>query len=204
MEISMTKQKKSTPPTVFIVAARSGGHLLPAIKIAQKEFRSEKQTRFVLLTTTRKLEQAIAADHSFISRVVSLPLPPVPGRRWWRYPLFAAQLSWTFLKSLYLLIRLRPHTIISCGGYLSTVVALASAFLDKPVAFDTVILGEVGLSSEVRSVSQITVRINEAEKLGFQKCIVPKNNLKSGQDLKNKNIELWGVETVKEALDKLT
>jgi DNA repair protein RadA/Sms len=87
---------------------------------------------------------------------------------------------------------------------LGVVITLASAFLDKPVAFDTAILGEVGLSSEVRSVSQIAVRINEAEKLGFKRCIVPKNNLKSGLDLKNKTIKVLGVETVKEALDKLT
>ncbi|MCK5179150.1 MAG: DNA repair protein RadA, partial [Candidatus Omnitrophica bacterium] len=83
-------------------------------------------------------------------------------------------------------------------------VALASALLDKPVAFDTVILGEVGLSSEVRSVSQLAVRINEADKLGFKTCIVPKNNLKVKTDLKRKNINIVGVETVKEAFDALS
>ena len=83
-------------------------------------------------------------------------------------------------------------------------VALASALLDKPVAFDTVILGEVGLSSEVRSVSQLAVRINEADKLGFKTCIVPKNNLKVKMDLKRKNINIVGVETVKEAFDALS
>jgi len=87
---------------------------------------------------------------------------------------------------------------------LAVVVALASALLDKPVAFDTVILGEVGLSSEVRSVSQLAARINEADKLGFKKCIVPKNNLKINMDLKGKNINVIGVETVKEALEALS
>jgi len=84
------------------------------------------------------------------------------------------------------------------------VVALASALLDKPVAFDTVILGEVGLSSEVRSVSQLAIRINEADKLGFKTCVVPKNNLKMKLDLTKKNIKVIGVETVKEALEVLT
>ncbi|MBN1870147.1 MAG: DNA repair protein RadA [Candidatus Omnitrophica bacterium] len=83
-------------------------------------------------------------------------------------------------------------------------IALASALLDKPVAFDTVILGEVGLSSEVRSISQLAVRVNEADKLGFKTCIVPKNNLKMNKDLKKKNINIIGVETVKEALEALT
>jgi DNA repair protein RadA/Sms len=87
---------------------------------------------------------------------------------------------------------------------LGVVMALSSALLDKPVSFGTVIIGEVGLSSEVRSVSQVAARINEAEKLGFQRCILPKNNLKTGADFKTKMIELVGVETVKQALNALT
>ena len=86
---------------------------------------------------------------------------------------------------------------------LGVVYAIASAFLDKPMASDSVVLGEVGLSSEVRSVSQIGLRINEAEKLGFKKCIIPQNNLKIGIDLKGKKIELVPVETVKQALSIL-
>jgi DNA repair protein RadA/Sms len=86
---------------------------------------------------------------------------------------------------------------------LAVVLAIASAFLDKPVSFDTVILGEVGLSAEVRSVSQAAVRINEAQKLGFKRCILPKNNLKAPLNLKDKKIEIIAVENVKEALDNL-
>ena len=94
--------------------------------------------------------------------------------------------------------------VVDPAADLAVEVALASALLDKPVAFDTVILGEVGLSSEVRSVSQLAIRINEADKLGFKTCIVPKNNLKIKMDLKRKNIKIIGVETVKEALEALS
>ncbi len=87
---------------------------------------------------------------------------------------------------------------------LAVAMAIASALLDKSVNFDTVILGEVGLSSEVRSVSQIAIRINEADKLGFKKCIIPKNNLKTKIDVKSKKIELIPVETLREALNILT
>ncbi len=82
-------------------------------------------------------------------------------------------------------------------------LAVASALLDKVVPHDTVILGEVGLSAEVRSVSQIAIRVNEAQKLGFTRCIVPKNNLKNKNDFKPLNIRLISVATVREALDKL-
>lgn len=85
---------------------------------------------------------------------------------------------------------------------LAVVIAVASALLDKTVPFDTVVFGEVGLSSEVRSVSQIVARINEAERLGFKRCILPKNNLKS-KDIRTKTLELVAVSGVREALDAL-
>ena len=86
---------------------------------------------------------------------------------------------------------------------LAVTLAVASALLDKPVPPDVVILGEVGLSAEVRSVAQIASRVNEAAKLGFQRCIIPKNNLKGKADFKPKDIRLIAVSTVREALDKL-
>jgi len=86
---------------------------------------------------------------------------------------------------------------------LGVTLAVASALLDKVVPHNTAILGEVGLSSEVRSVAQIASRVNEAQKLGFTRCIVPKNNLKNKNDFKPTNIQLIPVSTVREALDKL-
>ncbi|MBF0385504.1 MAG: DNA repair protein RadA [Candidatus Omnitrophica bacterium] len=93
--------------------------------------------------------------------------------------------------------------IMDPAADLAVTIAIASALLDKPVSFETVVLGEVGLSAEVRSVSQIQTRINEAEKLGFKKCIIPRNNLKSKVELTSKNMEIIPVETVKEAKDIL-
>ena len=114
--------------------------------------------------------------------------------------------------------------IMDPAADLAVVTAVASALLDKIVAYDTVVVGEVGLSSEVRSVSQVAIRINEAEKLGFKKCILPAKNLNVRGGLKgvpigtipassgsskesrierSSKLELIPVETVKEALDHL-
>jgi DNA repair protein RadA/Sms len=92
--------------------------------------------------------------------------------------------------------------IIDPAADLAVTLAVASALLDKPVPSDTVILGEVGLAAEVRSVSQLASRINEAEKLGFTRCLLPGNNLKNKTEV-SKKIKLIPVATVKEALDKL-
>jgi DNA repair protein RadA/Sms len=83
-------------------------------------------------------------------------------------------------------------------------MAVASTFLNRPLGPDTVVFGEVGLSSEVRSVAHIALRLNEAEKLGFKRCIVPRNNLKGRKDLKPGKMEIIPVAHVKEALDHLS
>ena len=56
---------------------------------------------------------------------------------------------------------------------LAAVLALASSYLDKPVPKDLVAIGEVGLTGELRTVSQLEQRISEVQRLGFQKCIIP-------------------------------
>jgi DNA repair protein RadA/Sms len=62
---------------------------------------------------------------------------------------------------------------------LGVVAAMASSFLDKPIDARTVVLGEVGLAGEVRAISQMDVRIKEAVRLGFNRCLVPKTNAAS-------------------------
>jgi DNA repair protein RadA/Sms len=84
---------------------------------------------------------------------------------------------------------------------LAAALAVASAFLDKPIPSDMAVLGEVGLSAEVRSVSHLPLRLNEAEKLGFKRCLVPKNNLKAKNPVTLKTLKLVPVANVREALD---
>jgi DNA repair protein RadA/Sms len=56
---------------------------------------------------------------------------------------------------------------------LAVAAALLSARQDKPLPADTVIFGEIGLSGEVRRVSQATLRLKEAAKLGFSRALLP-------------------------------
>lgn len=81
---------------------------------------------------------------------------------------------------------------------LGMIMAVASSHLDKPVDPQTFFLGEVGLSGEVRAVSLPEVRIREAAKLGFKKCILPAGSLKQ---VNVKGIELAGIKKVEEALE---
>jgi len=85
---------------------------------------------------------------------------------------------------------------------LGVVASIASSFRDKTLDPKAVVVGEVGLGGEVRSVAQIEKRISEAERLGFQRILVPKENLK-GLQQRGMKIEVRGVERVKEALEVL-
>jgi len=81
---------------------------------------------------------------------------------------------------------------------LGIVTAVVSNFKNIPVRKDILIMGEVGLGGEVRSINQIERRIKEGEKLGFNRCVIPEGNLKN---LKGKfKIEISGVKDIKEAL----
>ncbi len=60
---------------------------------------------------------------------------------------------------------------------LGIVAALTSSFLDKPVPIEMVAFGEVGLAGEVRGVSQPEIRIREALKLGFSRCLLSRGNM---------------------------
>lgn len=60
---------------------------------------------------------------------------------------------------------------------LGIVAALISSFLDKPVPIEMVAFGEVGLAGEVRGVSQPEIRIREALKLGFSRCLLSRGNM---------------------------
>lgn len=81
------------------------------------------------------------------------------------------------------------------------VSAIASSFLDKPISDATLVLGEVGLTGEVRAVSHIETRVNETKKMGFLRCLVPESNLKRMTEVKG--IDVIGVKTVSEAIEIL-
>jgi DNA repair protein RadA/Sms len=81
---------------------------------------------------------------------------------------------------------------------LAVCCSIASSLLDKIIDNKLVLIGEVGLGGEIRSVGNIEKRIQEAEKLGFKRIVIPGNNLKN---LKlNTGINITGVNNIGEIL----
>ncbi len=82
---------------------------------------------------------------------------------------------------------------------LAICAAILSSRTEKEIPADTIVIGEVGLSGEVRSVGNLERRLSEAEKLGFKKAIVPKFRGKSGEKSREKlKIKLVEVKNIGE------
>ncbi|NLO38506.1 MAG: DNA repair protein RadA [Ruminiclostridium sp.] len=82
------------------------------------------------------------------------------------------------------------------------VASIAGSFRNKPIASEIVVMGEVGLTGEVRPVSQAEKRVMEALRMGFKKCILPAGN-QSKLNSTNEGMELLYAGTVEEALSYL-
>ncbi|QVL57457.1 MAG: DNA repair protein RadA [Simkaniaceae bacterium] len=86
---------------------------------------------------------------------------------------------------------------------LGTIIAIASCYCNKPIPSDTVVMGEVGLGGEVRSIPRIESRIKEAINLGFKRIILSSKNLKGLNKKLTEKITLQGVSHVEEAIKTL-
>lgn len=84
---------------------------------------------------------------------------------------------------------------------LGIAISIISSMRDTPTDSQSVAVGEIGLGGEVRTVSQVEKRVQEAAKLGFKRIVLPKNNLKGLT--RNGGIELVGVEHVEQAVNAL-
>ena len=84
---------------------------------------------------------------------------------------------------------------------LALCAAVASSFKNRPIDSDCSVIGEIGLAGEIRAVPQAERRIAECARMGFQRIILPKANLRSVRS--NHGATLIGVETVAEAIAAL-
>jgi DNA repair protein RadA/Sms len=84
------------------------------------------------------------------------------------------------------------------GADLATILALASAYKDKPIRGEVAVFGEVGLTGELRQVSQINPRLVEISRMGFSACILPQS-VKGRLQAPN-GLELIHVKNIAEAI----
>lgn len=86
------------------------------------------------------------------------------------------------------------------SGDLAVALCLYSSLIDKPIEPDIAAFGEIGLGGEIRSVSHISQRIKEAERMGFRMCIIPSQSL-SNINTNELKIKVKGVDNLKQTFD---
>ncbi|OPL08052.1 MAG: DNA repair protein RadA [delta proteobacterium ML8_F1] len=84
---------------------------------------------------------------------------------------------------------------------LAIIASIASSFFNKKISKEMVILGEVGLLGEIRSVPQVEKRLMEAKRMGFTRALIPKNSLEDRKALKG--LEIAEANSVRQAFEIL-
>ncbi|WP_313345369.1 DNA repair protein RadA [Sedimentibacter sp.] len=84
---------------------------------------------------------------------------------------------------------------------LAVLCAIASSFKEIPVDFRTILIGEVGLTGEIRGVNSIEKRLMEAQKMGFKRAVIAESNENISKELKD--IEIIPVNNIRQVMDLL-
>jgi DNA repair protein RadA/Sms len=88
--------------------------------------------------------------------------------------------------------------VVEPAADLAVIIAAASSYLERPIPPSVLVLGEVGLTGEVRAVSGVEARLRAAAQLGFKSAVVPRGNVERGLP-----VAVKGVATVNEAMEVL-
>jgi UDP-N-acetylglucosamine--N-acetylmuramyl-(pentapeptide) pyrophosphoryl-undecaprenol N-acetylglucosamine transferase len=115
------------PRTVLVAAGGTGGHLFPGIAVADELVRRDAATRVVFAGTPRGLESRIVPRAGYALEL--LPILPLNGVGLGRTLRGLAALPWGLLRSLVLVLRLRPSAVLGVGGYAGGPVTLLAALL---------------------------------------------------------------------------
>lgn len=115
------------------VAAKSAGHILPALALAKHIKQKNPHATITFISTNTPLDNKLLHTTPLVNAHAPLPLPNIPYRRPWRLPLFCAQLVYTFCKSLQILRKNKPKRIVATGGLIAVPVCLAGWLLRIPI-----------------------------------------------------------------------
>lgn len=130
----MHEKFSMTTQSVAFVAGRSGGHIIPALTLAQQIKETSADTNILFFTTSYPLDLAIIKKHScHVSEHVPLTLGNVPFFNVFKIIAFSINLCRAFFKAWSTLRHAKPSRVIGMGGYISIPVCLAAHALRIPV-----------------------------------------------------------------------
>ncbi len=119
-------------PTLFVVAGGSGGHILPALHIAQA-WRNHNQTSNIIFFSGSSDVEKKALHNAPVDRIVTMALGKYSLRQWWTLPWRALQATGILIQGLYYCLRYQPERMITTGGLLAIPLGLAAWITRTPL-----------------------------------------------------------------------
>lgn len=110
---------------LFLVAAGSGGHILPALVLGKAWQENNPDGKIIFFSSSRTLDKTLVTQTSIAAQSLFFALGTLSMRTWWKLPLLCAQLLYIFGVSFWHALRLRPEKIICTGGLIGLPVCLA-------------------------------------------------------------------------------
>lgn len=130
----MHEKFSMTTQSIAFVAGRSGGHIIPALTLAQHIKETNNDTNIIFFTTSYPLDLAIIKKHNaHITQHVPLTLGSVPFFNVFKIIIFTINLCRAFFKAWNILRATKPSRVVGMGGYISIPVCLAARALRIPV-----------------------------------------------------------------------
>ena len=118
---------------ICCVAGKSGGHIIPCLQFAKKQY-LKQNTPLLFISTTASLDKKIVAQFPEITNHLELALRNVPYGAWWKLPLFAFSFIQATWKGFWHLKKYKPSCIISTGGFVALPVCIAAKLLHIPIS----------------------------------------------------------------------
>lgn len=110
---------------IYVAAAGSGGHILPALTLAKRCIDKDHSTKIIFWTSGKALDQKIVSEASFISEKIFINLTGFSLKKFWAVPGMFLWLVFAFFKCFYRSIKDRPDRVICTGGLIGIPVCLA-------------------------------------------------------------------------------
>lgn len=124
---------KLSQPVLCVAAGKSGGHLIPALQLAQRWYDKHPDGSVVLCTYGTQLDQKIYVQYPLIKHVQAFSFTTFVARKLWLYPIITLQALKACVTSWRMLRAMRPEKVITTGGFVALPVSIAARVLGIPV-----------------------------------------------------------------------
>ena len=174
---------------ICCVAGKSGGHIIPCLQFAKKQY-LKQNVPLLFISTTAALDKKIVAQFPEISDHLELALRNVPYGQWWKLPLFIASFVQAIWKSFWYLKKHKPSGIVSTGGFVALPACIAGKLLDIPFSlFELNVIPGKAAGVLTKVATTVFICFKETQSHIKQRCVLTPYPLRFSEQDKNSTPE---------------